>query len=214
MSRDLAPFLAPAPGIVSDDPAMVALARRATGDARTPDEAAARLFALARDRVAYDMLAPFDALDDFLAPATLARGRGFCMHKAALLCTLARAAGIPARLGLVDIRNHLLPEELLGLAPDRTLRGHCYVEWWLGGRWLVATPDFERELCARKGWRLVEFAPGRDALLPASDLAGRPHVEYLAHHGWHLGVPLAQFRHLNREFITPEALARWRERAA
>ncbi len=135
------------------------------------------------------MLAPFDALDDFLAPATLARGRGFCMHKAALLCTLARAAGIPARLGLVDIRNHLLPEELLGLAPDRTLRGHCYVEWWLGGRWLVATPDFERELCARKGWRLVEFAPaGMPSCRPATWPAGpmwKPGHRRLA-----LGVPL------------------------
>ena len=39
--------------------------------------------------------------------ATLARGYGFCVNKAVLLAALARAVGIPARLGFADVRNHL-----------------------------------------------------------------------------------------------------------
>jgi|Deesub1362A_J573_1020465.scaffolds.fasta_scaffold18949_2 transglutaminase-like putative cysteine protease len=208
--KDLEAFLEPAPGIQCDHPEVVALARRVVRGAGDEVEAARRLFYFARDTVRYSVRVPFEELDDYLALNTLARGKGFCVQKAALLCTLARALGIPSRLGFADIKNHQLPEHLDEMIPEGVLYFHCFVEWWVAGAWRKATPSFDAELSRRWGWRLVEFSPEADAMLPATDLSGRPHIEYLRYHGWRLGVPLEEFIAANTAGCGREAMDAWR----
>lgn len=216
MSGDREQFLRPAPGIQSDHPEVIALARRVAGGTAAQVgvvRAARRLFYFARDQVAYSVYVPWEELEDYLALNTLARGRGFCVQKAALLCALARAAGIPARLGFADIKNHLLPEHLEDMIPDKVLYYHCFVEWRLEGNWRKATPSFDRALSEKKGWRLVEFDPAGDALLPSHDLEGRRHVQYLRYHGWREGVPLQEFIAANTAGCGQEAMDIWRRLA-
>ncbi|KMY66126.1 hypothetical protein AAU61_18610 [Desulfocarbo indianensis] len=194
----------------SDHPQVIALARELTSGLATQEDKARALFEYARDTVRYSVYVPFEPLEEYLALNTLKRGRGFCVQKAALLCALARAVGIPSRLGFADIINHLLPEHLEYLMPSGVLHYHCFVEWLLGGRWLKATPSFDRQLTEERGWRLVEFSPDADALLPATDLAGHPHVEYTRSRGWRLGVPLDEFVEVNTADYGQEAMDAWR----
>lgn len=216
MSDEAREFLDPAPGIQSDHPEVIALARRVIGGAAgevEPVQAARRLFYFVRDQVAYSVYVPWEELEDYLALNTLARGRGFCVQKAALLCTLARAAGIPARLGFADIKNHLLPEHLEDMIPGKVLYYHCFVEWRPAENWIKSTPSFDRALSEKKGWRLVEFDPQGDTLLPSHDLEGRRHVEYLRYHGWRTGVPLEEFIAANTAGCGQEAMDIWRRLA-
>lgn len=208
-SEDLELFLEPAPGIQCDHPEILALARSIVKGAKNDVEAARRLFEYVRDTVAYSVWVPVCRLEDYQALNTLARGKGFCVQKSALLCALARAIGIPARLGFADIHNRLVHGRLLQLVPGGVIHHHCFVEWFVGGRWIKSTPSFDRALTEKQGWRLVEFNPAGDALLPADDLAGRPHVSYLAYHGWRLGVPLEEFTQVTIHHHGPAAMTDW-----
>ncbi len=59
-----------------------------------------------------------------------------------------RHCGIPARIGLADVRNHLSTPRLLELLRSEVLAVHGYTELYLDGRWVKATPAFEtRALC-------------------------------------------------------------------
>jgi transglutaminase-like putative cysteine protease len=216
LDLELEEFLTPAPGIQCEHPEVRKLARELARGGKNDVEAARRLFDHVRDSVAYSVGVPVASLEDYLALNTLARGKGFCVQKSALLCALARSLGIPARLGFADIKNEKLHGFLAQSVPDGIIYHHCFTEWFVGGRWLKATTSFDRKLSERHGWRLVEFDPMADALLPATDLKGRPHVTYLAYHGWRLGVPLAEFSEVTDRRYGAGAMAAWdaRGRAA
>jgi len=203
-------FLEPAPGVQCEPREVLDLAREVARGSANDVEAAGRLFVYARDKVRYSVRVPFEPIEEYNALNTLARGKGYCVQKAAFLCALARALGIPARLGFADIRNFQFPEELTGLIGDNALTYHCFVEWFLGGRWYKATPAFDAALSNQRGWRVVEFIPGQDLLLPAITLDGRPHIQYLAQRGWRHGVPLEEMMANWIEELGRERMDAWR----
>jgi transglutaminase-like putative cysteine protease len=210
---DLEQFLTPAPGIQCQHPEVFTLARSLARGAANDVDAARRLFEFVRDTVRYSVHVPFWELEHYLALNTLARGYGFCVQKSALLCALARALGIPSRLGFADIQNHLVRGPLAEALPDGLIYHHCFLEWFVGGRWLKCTPSFDRGLTEALGWRLVEFSAEANALLPATDLAGQPHITYLRYHGWRLGVPLEEFLGVTVEHYGQEGLEDWKARS-
>jgi transglutaminase-like putative cysteine protease len=210
MPPDLGQFLKPSPGVQSDHPEVASLAHEIIAGLNDPASQARALFDYARDTVRYSVSVPFEDLGDYLALNTLERGWGFCVQKSALLCALARSVGIPARLGFADIKNYLLPDYLDQMLPDKIIYFHCFLEWRLNGRWLKATPSFDQKLTKERGWHLVMFSPDADGLLPATDLAGRPHVEYIRYRGWRLGVPLDEFIEVNTAKLGREAMDAWR----
>ncbi len=211
MSQDLELFLEPAPGIQCDHPEVLELARKIIKGSANDREAASLLFTWVRDTVRYNPYVPFDELTDYLALSTLERGKGYCVQKSALLCALARAVGIPARLGFADIENHQLPAGLAQVLGSSIMTYHCFVEWFVGGRWLKSTPSFEEALCEERGWRLVEFDPEGDSLLATTDAAGRPHITYVRKLGWRQEVPLDEIMDAWKKEYSPERVAEWAE---
>ncbi len=203
-------WLSPAPGITPYDPRVVAIAQRLKAGARDRIELARRLFEFVRDQIAYSVQVPFWAIEHYTPAATLSRGAGYCVQKAALLCSLARAVLIPARLGFADIINHQLPEYMLAVTGGKEIYYHCFVEWDLGEGWVKATPALDSALCARHGWKVVEFVPGQDLMLPATTLSGQPHVEYIRYRGHRPGVPLAEMLTAWREMDTKGVMKTWR----
>ncbi len=73
-------------------------------------------------------------LETYRASSVLQRGRGYCVGKAALYAALCRAAGIPARVGFADVRNHLATRRLLEAVGTDLFAWHGYVELQLNGR--------------------------------------------------------------------------------
>src|SRR5204863_8484229 len=96
-------------------PCIVAFARQAAGDESDEVTQAVRLYYAVRGGIVYTPYCDFRSLDTFRASAVLARGDGFCVGKAAVLAAVARASGIPARVGLADVRNHLCTPRLRAL---------------------------------------------------------------------------------------------------
>ena len=185
-------YLEPGEYVDSDAPNIAAFARGACGDAVDDIATAVRLYYAVRDGIVYTPYCDFKSLETFRASACLARGSGFCVAKAALRAAAARASGIPARVGFADVRNHLCTPRLRRLMGTDLFLYHGYAELYLGGRWVKATPAFDRGLCEKFGVRPLEFDGREDSLFHPHDVSGRRHMEYIRDRGPAADVPVAE----------------------
>jgi transglutaminase-like putative cysteine protease len=179
-------------------PAVLDFSRRATGGATSDRERASRLFYAVRDGFRYDPYTASHDAEAYRASAIVEMSSAFCVPKAILLTAVARAAGLPARLGFADVRNHLATPKLLERMGDAVFVFHGYSELYLDGRWLKAAPTFNRELCERFGVSSLEFDGTTDALLQPFDAEGRRHMEYVKQRGSFDDVP---FEEMMRVFV-------------
>lgn len=183
--------LEPAEFVDSGAPNVVAFARQACEGATDDIARAVRLYYAVRDGIVYTPYVDFKTQETFRASACLARGSGFCVAKAALLAAAARASGIPARVGFADVRNHLTTPRLRQLMGTDLFVYHGYTELYLDGKWVKATPAFDRGLCEKFGVRPLEFDGREDSLFHPHDVSGRRHMEYVRDRGPSLDVPVA-----------------------
>ena len=195
--------LAPGRLIDSDAPVIRDYASSHAGEGDDVTRAI-RLYYAVRDDLRYD---PYDidySPAGFSASHTLARGKGFCITKAAVLAAVARAAGIPARLGYADVRNHLATPRLIEQMGTDLFIFHGYTDLWLEGRWVKATPAFNIQLCEKFGVLPLEFDGHTDSIFHPHDAEGRRHMEYVRDRGTYDDVPyeeiLATFREIYPRF--------------
>jgi transglutaminase-like putative cysteine protease len=183
-------WLRPTALLDADHPALRAFAADATGDAVDARERAVRIYYAVRDGLRYDPYRVVLTPGAMRASAVLASGHGYCVAKAGVLAAAARAAGVPSRLGFADVRNHLATARLRRMMQTDVFYWHGYTELLLDGRWVKATPAFNRELCDKFGVAPLEFDGRSDSVFHAYDTAGRRHMEYVADHGWRDDLPL------------------------
>ncbi len=182
-------FLQPTRFIDCDAPAIIEFAGSVTRNAASDKDKAVALYYAVRDRVRYSPYSLVFDPDHFRASWVLEQRVGFCVQKSILLAAAARAAEIPSRLGFADVRNHLATERLLALMRTDEFVFHCYTELHLGGRWVKATPAFNRSLCERFRVRPLEFDGKSDSIFHPLDLSGQKHMEYLRDHGSFADLP-------------------------
>lgn len=183
-------YLRPTWFIDSDSPAVAEFARSTIGGARTDIERGVKLYYAVRDLVRYDPYAIVPDPKAFKASSVLAARVGFCIQKAILLAAVARAVGIPSRLGFADVRNHLTTKRLRDLMGTDVFTFHGYTELYLDGKWVKATPAFNRSLCERLKVLPLEFDGKSDSIFHPFDAEGRRHMEYLRDHGHFADFPL------------------------
>lgn len=187
-------YLAATPFIDSDNEAVRALARETAGSETDPKAKAIRLYYAVRDRFLYDPYAIEMSLPGMRASGVIARGKGFCVNKALLLCALARAEKIPARLGLADVKNHLATERLTRMMGTDIFYYHGYAELFLDGKWVKATPAFNLELCEKFRVLPLEFDGETDSIFHPFDADDRRHMEYVADRGSFADLPFDDWR--------------------
>jgi transglutaminase-like putative cysteine protease len=175
----------------SDHPAVVAFARQhASGD--TDRVRAVALHDAVRDGFRYDPYQVDLSAGGMRASSVIERGIGWCVPKAALLTAACRAAGIPARLGYADVRNHLSTERMRRTMQTDLFIWHGYADIWIDGAWRKATPAFNRELCERFGLLPLAFNGHDDSIYHPFDRAGNRHMEYVQYRGTFDDMPLAR----------------------
>jgi transglutaminase-like putative cysteine protease len=186
---DTRQFLTAGVFIDSGSPQVIAFAKRTIEGAIDSRAAVLRLFSTIRDTIIYDPYVNFADPANYRASSVLAAARAFCIGKAALLAASARVIGVPARVGYADVRNHLTSPRLYEKIKTDTFIWHSYTELYLSGRWVKATPAFDRALCDRLGLKPLEFDGDTDSLFHPFDTAGRRHMEYLNDRGTFADVP-------------------------
>lgn len=150
------------------------------------------LFYFVRDEIKYKIQADIFRRKTLKSSNTLANGHGFCIPKAILLASLARALKIPSRLHFADIRNHRITDSLRSLMGTDLFTYHGYCEVYLGNNWIKLNPAFDKELCEEKGFIPVEFDGEHHALFSKVDAYGNPFMEYIVDHGTFSDVPYNQ----------------------
>jgi transglutaminase-like putative cysteine protease len=187
-------YLSPAEYIDSDHERVRDKAAQVAGRASDPVERARHLYRAVRDDIRYDPYVDYTDRETYRASSVLAKGHAYCVGKAALYAALCRASGIPARLGLADVTNHLATPRLLEAVGTDLFAYHGYVEIMpaptsRGKRWIKATPTFNVSLCQKLGVPPLEFSGDSDALLQPFDGDGRAFMSYVTQHGTFFDVP-------------------------
>ena len=191
-------YLSPARYIDSDHPAVLEFARRhAKGSSDL--ERAVSLYYAVRDGVRYNPFLDFSRESAFQGSVCLETGEGFCIGKAALLAACARAAGIPARVGFADVKNHLTTPRLAERMGSDLFIYHGFTELWLEGKWVKATPAFNLELCRKFRVTPLDFDGRSDSIFHPFDADERRHMEYLRDRGSFADVPVAEIQRAFRE---------------
>jgi transglutaminase-like putative cysteine protease len=203
-------YLSPAEFIDSDHPGVRAKAAATVGAVTEPAEQARLLYRAVRDGIRYDPYVDYTDPETYRASSVLERGHAYCVGKASLYVALCRASGIPARLGLADVKNHLATPRLLELVGTDVFAYHGYVEIMPDRQWVKATPTFNVSLCQKLGVPPLEFSGETDALLQPFDARGREFMSYVAQHGTFFDVPakflIAEMKRIYPKLCQPGGL--------
>lgn len=156
-----------------------------------PVEQIKALYLSVRDSISYNPYVFSTDPTTFSASYALESGETYCIPKAVLLGAAARAIGIPSRLGLADVRNHLSSPKLIEWLQSDIFRMHGFIELYLNGQWVKATPAFNRQLCERMNVEPLEFDGIHDSMFQEYTESGNAHMEYVNDHGLFDDVPHA-----------------------
>ncbi len=172
----------------------------------TVREQAVSLVHAVRDEVRYDPYRIDLSPQGMRASTCLEQGFGWCVPKAVLMAAVARCAGIPARLGFADVRNHMSTEKLRRTMGTDVFVWHGYTELWIEGAWRKATPAFNLSLCEKFGLLPLDFDGVNDSLYHPFDKAGQKHMEYVNERGSYDDLPLQAiadtFRHTYPQLVS------------
>ncbi|WP_297792582.1 transglutaminase-like domain-containing protein [uncultured Marinobacter sp.] len=154
-----------------------------------PVEQAKALYLAVRDTVSYNPYVFQTNPKTFSASYALESGETYCIPKAVLLGAAARSVGIPSRLGLADVRNHLSSQKLIDYLQSDIFRMHGFIELYLNGKWVKATPAFNARLCELMNVEPLEFDGIHDSIFQEYTESGEAHMEYVNDHGVFDDVP-------------------------
>ena len=146
-------------------------------------EKAISLYYAVRDGWRYD---PYEIYLDkscWRAHWIMDKGRAHCLDKSVILISCLRAAGIPARIHLAKVKNHIAVGKLMETFQTDELTPHGYVEVHLNEKWIAATPAFNRELCDILGVASLEFDGEQDSVFQQFSKTGGKFMEYLEDYG-------------------------------
>ena len=118
------------------------------------------------------------------------RKEGHCIDKSIALISCCRAIGIPARIGLAKVQNHIGTEKLEEKLGTNILVPHGYTEVYLNNIWVKATPAFNKQLCKKLNVRPLNFNGIEDSIFQEFNQKGGNFMEYLEDYGTFEDLPL------------------------
>lgn len=166
----------------------------------TPLDYALKAYYYIRDAWPYNPYRISLKLSDWRASEISTHKTGHCLDKAVLLISVLRAKNIPARLGLAKVKNHIAVDDIIEKFGSDVLVPHGYVELYLNGKWVKATPAFNKTLCEKLNVAPLDFDGTNDSLFQSYDSSGTTEfMEYLEDYGTFDHVPLAYMLELMEE---------------
>lgn len=167
----------------------------------THKQKAIDIYHTVRDGFIYNPYLIMDGEPSFSASYCAEKQQGYCLPKASLMIALCRAHGIPAKIGLADVKNHLSSDKLTALLRSDVFSMHAYVDLYLDDKWVKATPAFNLSLCEKFGLKPLEFDGTRDSIFHPYTQGGDKHMEYLADYGSFEALPVDFiFEHFSKHY--------------
>lgn len=190
-------YLQPTNFVNSDHPKVIAYAKEIVKEETDPKAKAILLFYHIRDAFRYN---PYQINSKMKATDVLEKDFGHCVDKACLLAACGRAVGIPSRLGFGAVRNHIGTSKLEETLGTNVLAFHGYMEFYLDGKWVKATPAFNKALCDKLKVTALDFDGENDCLFQAYEEESGQFMEYLADYGQFDDIPVQLFIEKIKEY--------------
>lgn len=188
-------YLLPTYFVDSDHPDIIDYANTVVGSVKDPIEQAVLLYNAVRDDFRYY---PYNInLNHVELKASTLLNRssksGYCTEKACLYNAVLRVVGIPSRFHFFDVRNHIGVDKFVELIKTDILAYHACSEAYLNGKWVKATPAFNKELCEKTGVAVLDFNGLEDSIFQQFSPDGADFMEYINDHGTCHDVPHDMF---------------------
>ncbi|MCB1176397.1 MAG: transglutaminase domain-containing protein [Leptospiraceae bacterium] len=166
----------------------------------TEVEKAISLFYAVRDKILYDPYQIILEPESLKASSVIKRKYGYCVEKAAVLTACLRGAGIKAKIGFANVKNHLTTYKLKNLMKSDVFAYHGYTAIFLNNKWIKVTPAFNLSLCKRAKIKPLDFDGDNNSLFHEFDNLGRKHMEYLQDFGTFDDIPFEKIIDIYEEY--------------
>ncbi len=161
-------------------------------DSGLPDKEKAKLLYLqVRDSWRYNPYRLSFSKENYRASEIAKRTTGHCVDKSIVLIACLRAVGIPARIQLAKVKNHIGVERLIEKFGTNELTNHGMVNAYIDGKWLKLSPSFNATMCSLFKVAPLEFDGENDSVLQEFNEEGTLFMEYLEDYGHFEDVPVA-----------------------
>lgn len=172
-----------------ETPTIQTFVAEATNDTMSKKEKAVSLYYAVRDGWFYNAYQLNTEKEEFCASFIAKKEQGHCIDKATLLISCLRGVGIPARLHLVKVKNHIAVERIIERFGTDELTPHAFVEMYLDNKWVGATPAFNKSLCEKLNVTPLDFDGMNDSLFQPYNRDGGKFMEYLDDYGTFDDIP-------------------------
>ncbi len=172
-----------------DSPEIQELIEEFKTNTLTLQEKAVGLYYKVRDQWRYDPYQIHLTKEGYKASNIARKSFGHCVDKSILLIAGLRGLGIPARIHLAKVKNHIAVEKLTEKFGTNELTPHGMVNIYLNGKWVKASPAFNKTLCEKCNVAPLEFDGEEDSMFQEYDSTGNVFMEYLEDYGHFEDVP-------------------------
>lgn len=186
---ELSHYLKSSEYIDSNHPAIIALKDKLISDNNSEQEKIVKLYLHVRDNWRYNPYKLDLRESQMKASAVLNRTEAYCIEKAVLYAALLRSAGIPAKVGFANVKNHIATEKLEAVLKTNVLVFHGYTVVYFNSQWKVATPAFNKSLCELLNVDVLEFNGTQDSMLQQYNSKGDEYMEYVHDYGHFNDIP-------------------------
>ena len=155
-----------------------------------PKEQAVKLYYKVRDEWMYNPYAISFEKEKLKASSIYHQPAGHCIDKSILYIAGLRALGIPAKLHLAKVKNHIAVESLTEKFGTNELTPHGMVDVWLHNKWVKASPAFNKSLCIKSKVDPLDFDGEHDSLFQEFNKEQKQFMEYTADYGAFDDVPV------------------------
>jgi len=157
----------------------------------TEKEVSIGLYNKVRDTWRYNPYSLSFNREKYRASEIVKRPKGHCIDKSIILIAGLRALGIPARIHLAKVKNHIAVDRLIEKFGSNELTPHGMVDAYINGKWLKLSPTFNASLCEMLHVTPLDFDGENDAVLQEFNEEGTQFMEYLEDYGHFEDVPIA-----------------------
>lgn len=148
------------------------------------------IYTKVRDNWKYDPYSISLSKEKYKSSHIANKQSGNCVEKSIILIACLRALGIPARLHLGKVKNHIAVERLTEKFGSNELTPHGMVNVHLDNKWLKMSPAFNKSLCEKLNVEPLEFDGENNSFLQQYNSEGSRFMEYTDDYGCFEDVPL------------------------
>lgn len=181
-------YLSPTPFLDFEHPAIHHFVSELR-EIKSPQKRAIALYHKVRDGFLYDPYHLDLRHEALISSQIVAKKRAWCVEKSLLMASALRALSIPSALGYAIVENHIGVERLLTHLKTSKIVFHGYVAAYLNGKWVKATPAFDRRICAIAGVPPLAWDGKSDSIFQAFE-EDKQFMEYHHDYGLFSDVPI------------------------